>query len=99
MYRLTICYDAPADPTAFDEQYFGHHVALVRPIPGLVDASFSKPQPLDTGTAPYLVAQLDFADADSFEAAMKSPEMGVVAHDAQTLPATPVMFSGVVTGA
>lgn len=97
MHRLTIQYDAPADPTAFDEQYFGTHVPLCRPLPGLVGMSFSRPRALGPGAAPYLVAQLDFADADALKAALRSPEMAVVAQDAETLPATRVMFTGEVT--
>ncbi|HWU20926.1 MAG TPA: EthD family reductase [Nocardioides sp.] len=97
MYRMTIQYDAPADPEAFDRQYFEQHVPLCGPLPGLVGASFSKPAPLGPGTAPYLVAQLDFADLDAFKAAMKSPEMAAVGKDAETLPAGRTMFVGEVT--
>lgn len=97
MYRMTIQYDAPADPEAFDKQYFERHVPLCKPVPGLLAASFSKPSALGPGSAPYLVAQLDFADADAFKAAMRSPEMGVVAKDADTLPAERTMFTGEVT--
>lgn len=97
MYRLTVQYETPADPASFDEQYFGQHVPLCDGIPGLLGASFSKPQSLGPGAAPYLVAQLDFADAASFKAAMGSPEMGAVGKDAETLPAARIMFAGEVT--
>ena len=99
MHRLTIQYDAPADPEAFDADYFGRHLALCRDLPGLRDASFCKPRALGPGTAPYLVAQLDFDDADALRAALRSPEMAAVAADSETLPATRVMFTGEVTGA
>lgn len=98
MYRLTIQYDAPADPEAFDRQYFEKHVPLCAPLPGLVAMSFSKPRALGPGSAPYLVAQLDFADADALKTALRSPEMAAVGADAETLPATRVMFTGEVTG-
>lgn len=94
MYRLTIAYDAPADPDAFDEQYFGQHVPLCAGIPGLQATTFSKPKVLGPGAAPYLVAELDFADKDAYKAAMASTEMGAVAKDAETLAATRVMFAG-----
>lgn len=97
MHRLTIQYDAPADPEAFDQQYFEQHVPLCEPLPGLVAMSFSKPRALGPGTAPYLVAELDFADGDALKAALRSPEMAVVGQDAETLPATRVMFTGEVT--
>jgi uncharacterized protein (TIGR02118 family) len=98
MHRLTIQYDIPADPEAFDAHYFGRHVPLCKPLPGLRNASFSKPRGLG-GPAPYLVAELDFDDAESLKAALKSPEMAAVAADAETLPASRTMFTGeVVTG-
>lgn len=94
MHRMTIQYDAPADPDAFDSQYFGRHVPLCRTIPGLRRASFSKPRALGPGKAPYLVAELDFDDADALQAALRTPEMSKVAEDAETLPASRVMFTG-----
>jgi uncharacterized protein (TIGR02118 family) len=99
MHRLTIQYDAPADPEAFDQHYFDVHVPLCRPLPGLRNASFSKPRALGPGTVPYLVAELDFDDADALKAALRSPEMAAVGTDAETLQAPRVMFTGeVVTG-
>lgn len=97
MHRLTIAYETPADPEAFDRQYVEQHIPLCRPLPGLLGASFSKPSAMGPGSAPYLVAQLDFADADAFRTAMRSPEMAAVAKDAETLPAARTMFTGEVT--
>ena len=99
MHRLTIQYAAPADPEAFDRQYFDQHVALCKPLPGLRAAAFSKPRVLGPGVCPYLVAELDFEDAESLKIALKSPEMAAVAADAATLDAESVMFTGeVVSG-
>jgi uncharacterized protein (TIGR02118 family) len=97
MHRLTIQYQAPADPEAFDRRYFEQHVPLCRPLPGLRVASFSKPRVLGEGAAPYLVAELDFDGAAALKAALRSPEMAAVAADAETLPAQRVMFTGEVT--
>jgi uncharacterized protein (TIGR02118 family) len=97
MHRLTIQYDAPADPEAFDRRYFEQHVPLCRPLPGLVTMSFSKPRALGPGTTPYLIAELDFKNADALKTALRSPEMSAVAKDAETLPASRVMFTGEVT--
>ena len=60
MHRVTIQYDVPQDPEAFDERYFDHHVPLVAPIPGLRAFTWSKPRPLGGEQSVYLVAQLDF---------------------------------------
>lgn len=96
MHRLTIQYEAPADPAAFDAVYFEEHVPLCRPLPGLLGMAFSKPRPLAGGSAPYLIAQLDFADADALRTALRSPEGAAVAEHADTLPATRVTFVGEV---
>jgi len=82
MHRVTIQYDVPQDPEAFDERYFDHHVQLVAPIPGLHAFTWSKPRPLGGDHSVYLVAQLDFDDADSLKAALSSAEMGAVGADA-----------------
>lgn len=95
-HRLTIQYVEPADPEAFDRHYFDVHVPLCKPLPGLRNASFSKPRALGAGTVPYLVAELDFDDADALKTALRSPEMAAVAADAEQLPAERVMFTGAI---
>lgn len=94
MYRLTVQYERPADPAEFDAHYFGRHVQLCAVIPGLQASTFSKPRVIRPGMAPYLVAELDFADEAAFNGAMGSPEMAAVAKDAEALPAARVMFIG-----
>lgn len=97
MYRMTVQYGLPDDAEKFDRHYFDRHVTLCRSLPGLVAATYSMPKVLGPGSAPYLVAELDFADVESFKVAMKSAEMADVASDAETLPAERVMFTGEVT--
>lgn len=94
MYRLTVQYQPPTDATAFDEQYFGTHVRLCAGLPGLKAMTFSKPRVMGPGSAPYLVAELDFEDEAAFKGALGSREMGAVAKDAASLPAERVMFAG-----
>jgi uncharacterized protein (TIGR02118 family) len=93
-HRLTIQYGEPADAEVFDKHYFEVHVPLCQPLPGLRNASFSKPRALGGGVVPYLVAELDFDDADALFGALKSPEMAELAVDAETLDATRTMFTG-----
>lgn len=95
-HRLTIEYAAPSDPVAFDAQYFEKHLPLCEPLPGLRAVSWSRPRLLGPGESPYLVAQLDFDDADALKVALRSPEMSAVARDAESLPAQRVMFTGEV---
>ena len=96
MHRVTIQYDVPQDPAAFDERYFDQHVPLVATIPGLRGFTWSKPRPLGGDHLVYLVAQLDFDDADSMKAALSSAEMQVVGADAAQLGVPMTMFRGEV---
>lgn len=94
MHRLTIQYESPADVELFDAEYFETHVPMCWSLPGLRSASFSKPQTLASGESPYLVAELDFDDAQALTEALGSPEMSALARHAATLPATRSMFRG-----
>lgn len=99
MHRLTIQYAVPSDPEAFDAHYVEHHVPLVGPLPGLRAFSWSKPRPLGGEQTVYLVAQLDFDDADALQTALGSPEMAAAGRDAAGLGVPTVMFSGEVVTA
>jgi len=99
MHRLTIQYAVPADPAAFDEHYVHRHVPLVQPLPGLQAFTWSWTRPLGGAQTVYLVAQLDFADADALTAALDSPEMAVAGRDAAGLGVPTTMFTGEVVAA
>jgi uncharacterized protein (TIGR02118 family) len=96
MHRVTIQYAVPDDPDAFDARYFDQHVALVAPIPGLHAFTWSKPRPLGGVRSVYLVAQLDFEDAETMATALASPEMRAAGADAAELGVPMTMFSGEV---
>jgi uncharacterized protein (TIGR02118 family) len=82
MTRVLAIYNQPADPAKFDAHYYGTHIPLARKIPGLrgMRLSASKPVAL-AGTAPYLVAELDFDSMAAFQSAMASPEGQATAAD------------------
>ncbi len=96
MHRVTIQYDVPQDPDAFDERYFDHHVPLVAPIPGLQSFTWTKPRALGGEPSVYLVAQLDFDGADALERALVSSEMRAAGADAARLGVPMTMFVGEV---
>lgn len=96
MHRLTIQYAVPDDPEAFDAHYFGTHVPLVAPLPGLQQFSWSKPRPLGGEQTVYLVANLDFADAEALTTALRSETMAAAGEDAARLGTPMTMFSGEV---
>ncbi|MFC4785710.1 EthD family reductase [Nocardioides sp. MAHUQ-72] len=101
MHRITIQYAAPADAAGFDAHYRDVHVPLASTLPGLRRFALSHPRALGRGDAPYLVAELWFADADALKAALRSPEMAATGADAEQMRETfgvpaVTMFTGAV---
>jgi uncharacterized protein (TIGR02118 family) len=91
---LTVEYDAPGDPAAFDARYTDEHVPLVQKIPGLAGFTLSHPTG-DDGT-PYLVAELLWDDEAAFKAASATPEMAATREHARGCGATFRTFVGEV---
>lgn len=82
MKKLIILYRAPADPAAFMAYYRDTHLPLVAKVPGLVRTEVTIVDRTLMGEPGYfLMAELLFADADSFRAAMKSPENAATGAD------------------
>lgn len=95
MHRITVQYDAPTDTDAFEQRYAAEHVPLVHELPGLERFTLSHPRPLGgpEASAPYLIAEMWFADADTMKAAMRSPQMAAAGKHAAGLGATTIMFT------
>lgn len=81
MHKITVQYFDPADGDDFEAAYRARHVPLVQELPGLERFTLSFPR---TAGAPYLVAELWFADGDALLAAQASREMTRVRADSQT---------------
>ena len=82
MAQLLVLYNTPADPAAFDLYYRETHIPLARKIPGLRSYSISDgPVQALAGSAPYLVAILDFDSMADINAALTSPEGQAAAGD------------------
>jgi uncharacterized protein (TIGR02118 family) len=82
MAQLLVLYNPPADSAAFDRYYFGTHIPLARKIPGLRGMKFNASAPLAiVGSAPYLVAELEFDSMSDIQAALASPEGQATAAD------------------
>lgn len=96
MHRFTVQYAVPEDPAAFDRAYTDEHVPLVRDLPGLAAFSLSHPRPAGGEQSVYLVAQLDFPDAETMQQALRSPEMAAAGEHAASLGVPTTMFSGEV---
>jgi uncharacterized protein (TIGR02118 family) len=82
MAQVLVLYNTPADPAAFDRYYRQTHIPLAWKIPGLRSCSISDgPVQALAGSAPYLVAILDFDSMADLSAALASPEGQAAAAD------------------
>jgi uncharacterized protein (TIGR02118 family) len=82
MAIILVLYNPPADPAAFDSYYFGTHVPIARKIPGLRKMRFNATPPLAiVGSAPHLVAELEFDSMSDIQTALASPEGQATAAD------------------
>ena len=94
MHKITVQYFDPADGDGFETAYRERHVPLVQAVPGLERFTISLPH---ADGAPYLVAELWFADGDALSAAQISAEMAAVRSDSATYDvARRVIFAGSV---
>lgn len=99
-YQLTVIYNPPADPAAFDAHYAQTHAPLTEELPGLTSFTTSRPDPGPRGepAAAYLVAELRFEDQSAYAAAMASAQGQAAAADLASLATGGVtILSGYVT--
>jgi uncharacterized protein (TIGR02118 family) len=91
--RILVLYKQPANPVAFDQYYFQTHVPLARKIPHLRSMKFNAGPPVAmAGTAPHLIAELEFDTMANLQAAMASPEGQAVASDLQNFAQDPTVL-------
>src|SRR5512136_288177 len=82
MAQVLVLYNAPADPAAFDRYYLQTHIPIAKKIPGLRSYVISNgPVQALAGTAPHLVAILQFDSIADVNAALASPEGQAAAAD------------------
>src|SRR3954465_2849680 len=99
-YQLTVLYDQPDDPAAFDAHYAQTHAPRAAQLEGLVAFTASKPEPGRDGApaSTYFVAELRFADRAAFAAAMASEQGRAAADDVANFATGGVtMLTGEVT--
>lgn len=73
--KVIALYKQPADPKAFDAQYFDEHIPLAQQIPGLQLIEVSKVNGAPMGEpAYYMMAELYFENMEAVKAGMSSPE-------------------------
>jgi len=82
MAQVLVLYNTPADPAAFDRYYHETHIPIAQKIPGLRSYLISSsPVQALVGSAPYLVAELNFDSMDDLGAALSSAEGQAAAAD------------------
>jgi uncharacterized protein (TIGR02118 family) len=92
--KLTVIYDNPKDPAAFEKHYSEVHVPLAAKIPNVTRAEFAKVFPKEDGspTPAYRTADLYFDDYATACAALATPEGHATAADAMQLATGGVRF-------
>lgn len=75
MSKLIAIYKQPADPAAFDHEYFHGHLPLLDQVPGLQKRVVTRFTRTLMGEGLYMMAEMYFADKDALKTAMKSAEM------------------------
>ena len=92
--KLTVIYDNPTDPDAFEEHYASEHAGLGARVPDVLRVETAKVFPKEDGspTPAYRTADLYFADYDTACAALASPEGAALLSDARTLGSAGVKF-------
>lgn len=81
MKKMVVLYKVPADPDAFLRYYNETHLPLVDKIPGLVRREVTRFDRTLLGDGYFLMAEMYFADSESFKTAMRSPENAATGAD------------------
>lgn len=82
MKKLIVLYKEPADVDEFLRHYRETHLPLVKRTPGLIGTALTRVDRTMLGEpGNFLLAELHFADAESFKIAMKSEENRQVGAD------------------
>jgi len=91
--RILVLYKQPSNPTAFDKYYFETHVPIARKVPRLRSMKFNAGPPMAmAGTAPHLIAELEFDSLGDLRSAMESPEGLTTAADLRNFAEDPTVL-------
>lgn len=83
MYKLIATYKVPQDIEAFEKHYQEVHTPLVKKVPGVKEIRVNRVFAAPMGKPSlHLVAEVVFADKETFNNAMKSPENMASGKDA-----------------
>jgi len=76
--KITVIYDNPADPEAFESAYVAEQLEAARAIPGHIRFEASKVFPKEDGspTPAYRMIDLYYPDYDAASLAVTTPQAG-----------------------
>lgn len=83
MHQLTVLYNHPADPAAFDRHYREVHAPLAAKAPGLASytVTWCRPGPDGSEPAYHLIAVLSWETEEALKASLASPEFQAAGAD------------------
>jgi uncharacterized protein (TIGR02118 family) len=83
LYQLTVLYNHPQDPEAFNRHYREVHVPLAAKAPGLTSYTVNYSEPGPDGSPPpyHAIAILTWESKAAAQAALGSPEFQAAAAD------------------
>ena len=83
MISIVAVHAQPTDSEAFDHHYREVHTPLVQRIPGVLNVRYGHvlDHPAAAGTGNYLVCDTYFANRESLDQALASPEMAAALDD------------------
>jgi len=86
MTKLAIYYQQPKDKDGFEQYYFTQHAPLAQKVPNIKDTKVRKViQTQQTELKLYLIVELEFADLETLQQTMATPEWQAVMQDAKQL--------------
>lgn len=76
MFKVTVLYNEPTDPAAFEDYYFSRHLSIAATIPNVTRVETAKAAATPDGSPlPYFrMAEIWFKDLQTLQASMGSPE-------------------------
>ena len=83
MVKLTVLYNHPEDPSAFEEYYANTHMPLAGKVPGVTKVELTKFVGTPEGNAPthYRMAEIYFNSLEELQTNMASPEAQATVAD------------------
>ena len=95
MIKLSVIYQTPADPGAFDAHYLGTHAPMCDKLPGIVRCEVTKFTNGMDGSPPanYLQTDLVFDTKDALMAALGSEQGKALVADMANLQGTATVMA------